>query len=1023
MPADEKADQSTGTDGSVADEPRPQVPPRRWRTWAFRLIAMTIVPAAFFLLLELALRLFGYGFETSFFVDLDAKVAGRSTRTTNQKFAWRFFPPTGARPPVPARFPARKGQGVYRIFVFGGSAAMGSPEPSFSFPRILRVMLRERYPGVRFEVINAAMEAMNSHVARAIAREAAGYEPDLFVVYLGNNEVVGPYGLSDTYAGFSPNLSVLRASMWANTTRLGQLVRRAARSVGRGGRVDVWKGMETFVENTVAADDPRLDRTCEHFRRNLLDVLDTARGAGAKVVLCTVATNLRDCAPFHSMHRPALPPAEMKRWQTLYDAGAALARLGRTDQAMENYRAAAKIDDRYAELHYRIGQACLAGGKFADARKHFLVARDLDALRFRADTRINRVLRQVAAGRDKQGVYLVDAARAAEEADPNGHRLVGHELFHEHVHMTFQGNYTVASAVFRTVAAILPKPVARRAASDEPLPRADCEKLLAFTGWERYRLATSMERITARPPFTFQLDNDRWQAARRAEIERLRPSTLPEAREQTLAVYEAALARDEDDVLLRINYALCLHNFREHKRAGEQWRLLLKQLPGNARVHKNYGLGLMEAGEFDAAIEQLSASLDLMPHDLDTDNNLGVARMLKGEIDPAASIFRQVLRADPDHADARTNLAIALARKGQVDAAAGEFAAVLRSRPDHVGALRNLAKLLTRQNKADEAIRHYREALEVREDFALHVDLAALLAGRGKGDEAMRHTRRAIALAPHVAVTHLMLGQTLLAKKQYADAIEPLEQAVRLDDRLAEAHRDLGIALQRTRRLGRATVHYAKAVALRPGDWATRERLAYAMLLQKKYLEAVEQYRKVLALAPRRAGAHNNLAVALSKLERLSEAVIHFAAAVKLEPNALRHYNLATRLIRIGRDREAVVHFRQALARRPVWPAAMSELAWVLATSDESAVRNGGEAVRLARQACTFTKYQQADMVDALAAAQAEVGQFDQAVTTARKAQLLAKAAGYRQMAQRIARRIQLYQQKKPCRRGATKAE
>ncbi len=990
------------------------------RKWAFRLISMTLIPAAFFLLLELLLRLVGFGFQTDFFVKLDAQIDGRAARTTNQKFAWRFFPPTGARPPVPARFTARKPAGAYRVFVFGGSAAMGSPEPSFSFPRILEAMLRQRYPGVRFEVINAAMEAMNSHVARAIALEAAACDGDLFVVYLGNNEVVGPYGLSDTFAGFSPDLSTIRTSMWVKTTRLGQLIGNAIRYVRQGGRVEVWKGMETFVGNYVAADDPRLEKTCEHFRRNLLDIIEAGRNAKAPVILCTVATNLRDCAPFHSMHRPGLAAADRQRWQELHDAGAALAGLGRHDQAVEQYLAAAKIDDRYAELHYRLGHAYLAGGRYGEAREHFIRARDLDALRFRGDTQINRVIREVAAGGEGQGVYFVDAERAAERGDANSHGLIGRELFHEHVHMTFKGNYTIAAAVFGKVAAILPAAIARLSAGGpEPLPMETCERLLAFTGWERYRLASSMERITARPPFTFQLDHEKWQAIRRAEIERLRRFTLPEARAETLAAYEAALERDKEDVLLRANLALCLQNFRDYEAAGRQWRMLLRLLPGSAQAHKNFGLGLIEAGRLDEAIEQLSASLDIMPRDLDARNNLGVARLLKGRLDEAISLFREVLEAHGDHADARTNLAIALARQGHVERAAGHFATVLRDHPDHVGALRNLAKLLSRQNRTDEAVARFREALDVREDYAIHMDLAALLAGRNEHDEAMKHYRRAVELAPHVAVTHLVLGEALLARKQYADALGPLERAVQLDDRLADAHRDLGVVLQRLQRLNRATTHYAKAVSLRPGDWATRERLAYAMLLQEEYAEAVAHYRKVLAVQPRRAGAHNNIAVALSKLDRLSEAVIHFAAAVKLEPTAPRHYNLATRLVRLGQDREAVVHFRRALARRPAWPEAMSELAWVLATSDEQAVRNGAEALRLARMACKFTKNRQPDVLDALAAAQAEVGQFDEAVATATKARDLAKAAGRRQMAERIARRIELYRARKPCRRGA----
>ena len=118
--------------------------------------------------------------------------------------------------------------GTVRIFILGGSAAMGTPDPSFNFGQILGVMLRQQYPGVQFEVVNAAMTAINSHVTVEIARDCAAREPDLFVVYLGNNEVIGPYGPGTVFQRWSPSLSMIRASLWVKSTRLGQLLGNVA---------------------------------------------------------------------------------------------------------------------------------------------------------------------------------------------------------------------------------------------------------------------------------------------------------------------------------------------------------------------------------------------------------------------------------------------------------------------------------------------------------------------------------------------------------------------------------------------------------------------------------------------------------------------------------------------------------------------------------------------------------------------------------------------------------------------------
>src|SRR5215831_18356358 len=87
--------------------------------------------------------------------------------------------------------PKTKAPGTYRIFVLGESAAMGDPDSAYGFSRYLEVMLRNRYPVMKFEVVNTGSVAINSHVVLCIAEGLADQKTDLFIVYSGNNEVVG----------------------------------------------------------------------------------------------------------------------------------------------------------------------------------------------------------------------------------------------------------------------------------------------------------------------------------------------------------------------------------------------------------------------------------------------------------------------------------------------------------------------------------------------------------------------------------------------------------------------------------------------------------------------------------------------------------------------------------------------------------------------------------------------------------------------------------------------------------------
>ena len=79
--------------------------------------------------------------------------------------------------------------------------------------------------------------------------------------------------------------------------------------------------MRVFVKYKVAASDPRLDAVYENFGQNLKDIIAAGRNSGAKIVLSTVAVNLKDCAPFASLHRPDLSESRLKEWQRLFDAG------------------------------------------------------------------------------------------------------------------------------------------------------------------------------------------------------------------------------------------------------------------------------------------------------------------------------------------------------------------------------------------------------------------------------------------------------------------------------------------------------------------------------------------------------------------------------------------------------------------------------------------------------------------------------------------------------------------------------
>ncbi|HLZ42768.1 MAG TPA: tetratricopeptide repeat protein [Candidatus Sulfotelmatobacter sp.] len=512
----------------------------RKRRWVLQAISGIVVTIVLLAALEGALRLLGVGFPTS--LTVPCTVGGHAAACYNLFFPAPFFPPGMIKTPQAYAIPAEKPQGTFRIFVLGESAAMGDPDPAYGFSRYLEVMLRRRYPNLKFEVVNTGSVAINSHVLLPIAEGLAKERPDLFIIYSGNNEVVGPYGPGTALTASGMSMPVIRGSIFVRSTRIGQLLTKL------GMQKREWGGMEMFLDKQVRESSPLMKYTYANFERNLRDTVAVAERSGARVIVSTVATNRKDCPPFASMHRENLTADELRSWTTLVQQGAELESGRSYEEALKTYQAAGKIDDQYAELEFRIARSMWMLGDYAGADKHFRRARDLDTLRFRADSRINDINRTVAS---TAGAELVDADAIFSKEAPNG--IVGSELVYEHVHMTPLGNYLLARAMFLQIASRLSADAAGPAAEADVPSETECEQLLAFTGYDRSRIMLEMLQRLQRPPFTGQVNHS--DQVLRLTLEAQDSTETPD---QTAAEYEWAIRQRPGDRILHYNYGLFL---------------------------------------------------------------------------------------------------------------------------------------------------------------------------------------------------------------------------------------------------------------------------------------------------------------------------------------------------------------------------------------------------------------------------------------------------------------------------------
>jgi tetratricopeptide (TPR) repeat protein len=539
------------------------------------------------------------------------------------------------------------------------------------------------------------------------------------------------------------------------------------------------------------------------------------------MILGTTASNLKDCAPFASLHRPDLQPADRTQWEQKLQAGVQAEATEHWTEAGQFYQAAAELDPQFAELQFRWGRCCLRLGQNEEARRHLELARDYDALRLRADSRLNQIIRETATQAAPGAVSMLDSSEllAAESADG----LPGEELFYEHVHLTFAGNYRLARLLAGQIAKLLPAKIAASAAPGHDwLPLDGCAQRLAWTPWDRYRLGYQMANWLRSPPFSNQLDHlereRRW-AERLAEW---RAATAPSNLQAAVQTYRAALAR----------------------------------APGDWRLHDLLARLLERTGDLDGAIQQLREVANLLPPRAQFPIRVAGLLDLKGQSPAAEAAYRTAIELEPDSAEAFNGLGLVRAHQDRYAQAVPAYLEALKLRPDLVEAHINLGLAWFALGNTAGAIAEHRIAVRLEpENVAAHINLGKMLQTQGQLEEAATTLAEAVRLEPENPLAHFNLANVLAVLRREGESLDNYAQAARLRPEAPEVHLAFGLALANAGRPLEATAELTTAVQLDPEDPETHFHLGRVLLDRGQKADAEKELREALRLNPNHAGA------------------------------------------------------------------------------------------------------------------------------------------------------------------------
>jgi tetratricopeptide (TPR) repeat protein len=285
----------------------------------------------------------------------------------------------------------------------------------------------------------------------------------------------------------------------------------------------------------------------------------------------------------------------------------------------------------------------------------------------------------------------------------------------------------------------------------------------------------------------------------------------------------------------------------------------------------------------------------------------------------------------------------------------------------------------------------------------------------GRVEEANAQFQKALELAPNDMEAYWNIGYAFVRYGRLDEAISLYQKALQIRPDSAIACYNLGNALLQKGRVDEAIPQYQKAVQIKPDFALAYSSLGNALMKRGRVDEAIPQYQKAVEIHPNDALACDNIGNALMQRGRVDEAITQYKKAAQIDPNfASTRVNLANALVQMGRMNEAIPQYQKALQLNPADAAIENNLAWLLATSSQASLRDGGKAMELARQASALTGGENPVILHTLAAACAETGRFSEAVETAQHALRLAQAQTNTALAGELQSELKLYQAGSP---------
>ncbi|MEJ2507061.1 MAG: tetratricopeptide repeat protein, partial [Ignavibacteriaceae bacterium] len=522
-------------------------------------------------------------------------------------------------------FDQHKKTNAFRVFVLGGSSAEGYPyNPLGSFSRYIRRRLELVYPNSTIEIVNISMTAVNSYTVLDLLPGVLDQKPDLLLIYAGHNEYYGALGVGSVQS-YGSCRTLIKVMLYLNSFKITQLVRNSINWIAAlfGSENNGTSGtlMSRMAKDKyILLNSEVYNAGLHQFKQNFTDILHLTKEKGVPVILGRLVSNLKDQRPFISVNTPGYKTA----------------------------------DQVYEEAENE-----LKNNNFTNADSLFRLAKDLDALRFRAPEKMNKIIDNL--GIEFQVATIpIDSIFELESSDG----IVGDNLIVDHLHPNVQGYQLIGKAFYDCMnkQGYLPKTENAKIkfSEQDSLTRANF-------------MFTKLDSVMGND-FVKLLKIDWPYVKKRVAISEFKPKDFLNLFKPNNAIDSIAMYRIENRIswidahFMAATFYLKKDNIKEYLK---YINVMIYQYPGLRNLDtilkyfyernkldladytpKRNGLLALYIGNFNNAIKYLDEANKSKPNDPLVLYNLALAYSKKKDFDQALILINKCLTVNPNYTEA-----------------------------------------------------------------------------------------------------------------------------------------------------------------------------------------------------------------------------------------------------------------------------------------------------------------------------------------------------------------------------------